>query len=218
LRTDARRNRDRLLIAARDAFIDRGPTASLEQIARTAGVGIGTLYRHFPDRAALIRAVVADVRGRTAKEAAAALAEEPDAFAALARYLHRALEVRAGAVMPLLVGVAPMHDEEIERLGQAAITSVQAMVSSAQAAGTLRRDISEADIGTLLVRLSRPLLGLPRDLDHRLAHRHLDLVIEGLRATAQQRPLAGPELTMTDLNAPPLGQAPTTTADPAEGE
>jgi AcrR family transcriptional regulator len=217
LRTDARRNRDRLLIAARDAFIDRGPTASLEQIARTAGVGIGTLYRHFPDRTALIRAVVVDVRGRTAEAAAEALAEEPDAFAALARYLHRALEVRAGAVMPLLVGVAPMQDEEIERLGQAAMASVRTMISTAQADGTLRRDIGEADIGVLLVRLSRPLPGLPHDLDHRLAHRHLDLVIEGLRATGQQRPLSGPEVTMTDLDPQPANQPPTTATGPERG-
>jgi AcrR family transcriptional regulator len=209
LRADARRNRDRLLVAARDAFIDRGSTASLEQIARAAGVGIGTLYRHFPDRAALIRAVVVDVRGRTAEAAAEALAEEPDAFAALARYLHRALEVRAGAVMPLLVGVAPMHDDEIERLGEAVIASVRTMISRARAAGTLRADVTEADVGMLLVRLSRPLLGgRSRDLDDRLAHRHLDLVIDGLRAGGDQRPLRGPGPTLTELNALPAGQPP----------
>lgn len=217
LRADARRNRDRLLTAARDAFIDRGPTASLEQIARTAGVAIGTLYRHFPDRAALMRAVVVDVRGRTAEAAAAALAEEPDAFAALARYLHRALEIRAGAVMPLLADVAPMHDEEIERLGQAVIATVQAMISTAQADGTLRGDVTQADIGMLLVRLSRPLPGgLPRDLDDRLAHRHLELVIQGLRATGQQPPLAGPQLTLTDLHTLPTSHPPTN-PEPAEG-
>src|SRR5215469_15537539 len=69
LRADARDNRRRLLEAARDVFIDRGPGAPLEEIARRAGTGIATLYRRFPDRRALIRDVVLDALQRTADEA-----------------------------------------------------------------------------------------------------------------------------------------------------
>jgi AcrR family transcriptional regulator len=218
MRADARRNRDQLLVAARDAFIDRGPAAPLEEIARAAGVAIGTLYRHFPDRAALMRAVVVDVRGRTVAAAERALAEEPDAFSALARYLHRALDIRAGAVMPLLHRVATMADEEMEQLGQAALTAVATMIDRAHADRTLRRDVGEADLGALLVRLSRPLPGgtVPRDLDDRLAHRHLDLVIEGLRAHDRQRPLVGPVPTMAELSGEPAEAAAATHAAAAD--
>src|SRR6059058_3759513 len=91
MRADARRNRDQILVAARDIFADHGPGAPLEEIARRAGVGIGTLYRRFPDRPSLLRAVALDMLSRVAQEAQLALAEEPNAFQALARYMHRAL-------------------------------------------------------------------------------------------------------------------------------
>ena len=102
LRTDARRNLDRLLAAARDAFAEQGPAAPLDEIARRAGVGIATLYRRFPDRQALARAVALDTWERVIEAASQSLAEEPDAFRALARYMHRALDLRVGAVMPVL--------------------------------------------------------------------------------------------------------------------
>src|SRR2546425_11354594 len=97
MRADARRNRHQLLIAARDVFAERGAGAPLEEIARRAGVGIATLYRRFPERESLMRAVVLDALDRVAQEAEHALAEEPDAFEALARYMHRALELRIAA-------------------------------------------------------------------------------------------------------------------------
>ena len=77
MRADARDNRRRLLEAARDAFIERGPDASLEEIARRAGTGIATLYRRFPDRRALIREVVLDALQRTVEEASQAAGKNP---------------------------------------------------------------------------------------------------------------------------------------------
>src|SRR5215472_13671071 len=76
LRADARDNRFRLLEAARDAFIDRGPDAPLEEIARRAGTGIATLYRRFPDRRSLMRDVVLDAIEGTIDAARRAAAEE----------------------------------------------------------------------------------------------------------------------------------------------
>src|SRR5512133_1407 len=84
LRRDARRNRDQILATARDVFLDRGPDAPLDEIARRAGVGNATLYRRFPDRQSLLHAVVLDVFHTVGHEAQLALAEEPDAFGALA--------------------------------------------------------------------------------------------------------------------------------------
>jgi AcrR family transcriptional regulator len=202
LRADARRNRDQILLAARDVFVEMGPDAPLDAVARRAGVGIGTLYRRFPDREALMRAVVLDVLTRVGEEARAALREEPDAFAALARYMHRALDLRVAAVMPVLVGQISFADEALARVRDAATEPIEEIIRRAQAAGTLRADATFGDVGLMLVRLSRPLPGsFPRALDENLAHRHLDLVIDGLRAGRSPQQLAGPGMTLDALKA-----------------
>ena len=204
MREDARRNRERLLVAARDAFVEHGAGAPLDDIARRAGVGIATLYRRFPDRPALQRQVALDLLDRSAREAAAALAAEPDAFAALACYLHRALDLRISAVMPVLVGELRM-DEELLAARRASAEAVEAVVAAAHAEGSLRADATSGDVGMLLVRLSRPLPGpFPPDLNRRLAHRHLDLLLDGLRPPAPPgAPLPGPALSFEDLAAMP---------------
>lgn len=201
LRADARRNLERILAAARDVFVEQGPGAPLEEIAQRAGVGIATLYRRFPDRQALARGVALDVWRRVAQEAQLALAEEPDAFRALARYMHRALDLRVGAVMPQLVGQVP-SDGELRCAHDQSAESVQTLIDAARAEGTLRPDVAFADIGMLLIRLSRPLPGpFPRTLDDALAHRHLDLLIDGLRAAGDRSaPLPGPAMTLEDLH------------------
>jgi AcrR family transcriptional regulator len=204
MRADARRNLERLLAAARDVFVDQGPDAPLDAISAAAEVGIGTLYRRFPDRRALVRAVVIDVLGLAAEEARLALTEEPDALQALARYLHRALDLRISAVMPALLDHIPPDDEEIASIRTHSWGLFQQLVDRAHAAGTLRRDATFADIGFLLVRLARPLPGpIPRDLDNRLAHRHLELVLDGLRTDRAEpaAPLPEPALTLADLLA-----------------
>src|ERR671914_2873786 len=202
MRADARRNRERLLAAARDVFVDQGPDAPLDAIADAAQLGIGTLYRRFPDRRAVVRAVVLDVLARTGEEARLALAEEADAFRALARYLHRALDLRVSAVMPALLDHIPADDEEIASIRTRSWGLFQQLVDQAHAAGTLRPDVTFADIGFLLVRLARPLPGpIPRDLNNRLAHRHLELLLDGLRTGCAEpaAPLPEPALTLADL-------------------
>lgn len=203
LRADARNNRARILAAARDVFVEQGPGAPLEEISRRAGTGIATLYRRFPDRQALIHAVVVDALHRTAAEARRAAAEETDPFAALARYMHRALDVRMAAVIPALMGEISLTDEETLRARKEGIQIIQELVEGAQRAGTLRPDVHFGDIGLLIVRLSRPLPGsYPRDVSNELAHRHLGVVLDGLRAaTGERASLTGPSL---DYDDPPL--------------
>ena len=75
LRADARRNRDQIVAAAKQWFAVQGPDVPMEEIARAAGVGVGTLYRRFPDREALIRAVVRESLTISVAEARAALEE-----------------------------------------------------------------------------------------------------------------------------------------------
>jgi AcrR family transcriptional regulator len=203
LRADARRNLERVLAAARDVFAEQGPAARLDAIARRAGVGIGTLYRRFPNRATLARAVALDIWQRVAQEAERASAEEPDAFAALASYMHRALDLRTGAVMPVVTSAMPM-DDELRRARDAAVQCVQDIMAAAQAAGTLRGDVTYGDTGLILIRLSRPLPGVvPRALDDEIAHRQLHLLLDGLRTSPgyPSEPLPGPALTLDDLRS-----------------
>lgn len=200
LRADARRNLDLILAAARDVFAEQGPGAPLEEIARRAGVGIATLYRRFPDRQALAHGVALDVWRRVTREVQLALDEEPDAFRALARYMHRALDLRVGAVLPVLAGQVPA-DDEVSEARDASAAAIQRLVDAALAEGTLRPDVAFGDTGLLLIRLGRPLPGpFPRALDDALAHRHLDLLLDGLRAAGDRPdPLPGPALTLADL-------------------
>lgn len=210
LRADARRNRDQLLGAARDVFVEQGPGAPLEEVARRAKVGIGTLYRRFPNRRALQRAVALDTLDCVTQEAHLARAEEPDAFRALARYMHRAVDLRVGAIMPVLMGQPALADQELLNARDEAAAPVQALIEAARADGNLRPDVDFADIGLLIARLCQPLPGpFPREVADSLAHRHLEVVLGGLR-TCSDRPgdaLPGPALSLGDLQSP-LGDAP----------
>src|SRR2546421_11822475 len=100
LRADARQNRERILAAARDVFVELGAGAPLEEISRRAGTGIATLYRRFPDRLALMRAGVLDSLARTEEEAHRAAKEGPHPFRALTRYMPRAPDIRGAPVIP----------------------------------------------------------------------------------------------------------------------
>jgi AcrR family transcriptional regulator len=202
LRADARRNHSRLLDAARDVFVERGTSAPLDEVARRAEVGIGTLYRRFPDRNALLRAVVVRALETTRDAAQAALDGTEDGLAALLGYAHAALDARVSAVIPLALDSPAMGDEQVGRLREAAARLLQQLVDRAHADGTLSQDVTFADVGTRLVRLSRPLPGrLPTDVDDALAHRHLDLFVEGVRAAPGRRTPTGPRLERTDLHA-----------------
>jgi hypothetical protein len=113
------------------------------------------------------------------------------------------LDIRIGAVFPVLLAEIPFDDEEIAAVRADGIAVMQDLIATAQRDGDLRPDVTHGDIGMMLVRLSRPLPGpLPRELGEDLAHRQLDLIIDGLRASAA-RPgdLGGPALTFGDLGS-----------------
>jgi AcrR family transcriptional regulator len=202
LRADARRNHSRLLDAARDVFVERGTGAPLDEVARRAGVGIATLYRRFPDRRTLLRAVVVQALETTCEAARTALDGDEEGLAALLGYAHAALDARVSAIIPLALDTPAMADEHVARLRETSAALLQQLVDRAHADRTLSDDVTFADIGTLLVRLSRPLPGrLPTDVDDALAHRHLDLFVEGVRAAPGRRTPGGPRLERTDLHA-----------------
>jgi AcrR family transcriptional regulator len=183
MRVDALRNRERLLKAARDAFVEQGVDVPLEDIAQRAGVGIATLYRRFPDRVALMRAVALHVLVQVAAEARAALAQESDSFRALARYLHRSLGLRIAAVLPVLDGKIDIeHDDELMQARDDLASLFEAILRAAWRSGQLRTDIGLGDIGLMVIRLARPLPGaFAREFDDAAAHRQLDIMLDGLR-------------------------------------
>ncbi|WKX72777.1 TetR/AcrR family transcriptional regulator [Streptomyces sp. XD-27] len=191
MRADAQRNREKLLRAAREVFVDLGPDAPLEEIAQRAGVGIATLYRRFPERAALIAAVATDVLTALGRAAWSALSEETDPAEGLRRYAHAALDLKVGAVMPALSGRFDL-DEVLDGVHGDAVDAVQEMLTRAQRAGLIRDDAAFGDISLMIVRLSRPLPGGVVPYDDALAHRQLDLYLDGLRAPGADRPAGGP--------------------------
>jgi AcrR family transcriptional regulator len=201
LRADARRNRDQIVAAAKQWFAVQGPDVPMEEIARAAGVGVGTLYRRFPDREALIRAVVRESLTNSVAEARAALAEEPTAWQALVRVLRQSRELRL--IVRLTTAAQPAKtvvkdDEESSELRRAMIEVLDSVVHAAQAEGTLRTDIDTGDVAMLFTLLVRPV-PLPNEEAAELAReRYTGLVLDGLRAHTGT-PLPGRPLTAADV-------------------
>jgi len=186
-RADAVRNRALLLDAASRAFEEQGPNASLEEIARAAGLGIGTLYRHFPTREALLEAVF---RGRI--EDLANLGDEllvaPDAFDALTAWLHAHL--RNASACQGMAGAVVIELLDVDDAGDApACTQMRAvgaqLLQRAQEEGSARPDADAED----LVRLVNALVSATDDADDRvaLADRLFALMVDGLRAPSAAR-------------------------------
>ncbi len=166
----------------------------------SAATSAVALYRRFPDRKALIRGVVLDAIRGSAADARRAAQEEPDAYAALVRYMHDAIDARTAAVIPALLGEIDFADEEIARARAESPSTIEPLVESAKRAGALRADVTAGDIGMLIVRMTRPLPGpFPAEMNNGLSHRHLALLIDGLRPAAREPALPGPVLSMADL-------------------
>jgi hypothetical protein len=116
--------------------------------------------------------------------------------------MHAALDLRISAVMPALLGRISFDDDEIKHAREQAVEPVLRIIAAGQAAQLLRSDVAFGDIGTLLVRLSRPLPGpFPRETDLSLAHRHVDLLLAALRTSpgTHPPPLGGPALSLEQL-------------------
>lgn len=199
-RADALRNREQIVHAAVDLIVEQGPNAPMETIARRANVGIATLYRHFPDRSVLLRQVALNTLRQSVEEAAAALAEEPDAFTALARFMHDAIDLRIGAVMPVLLADRVTMDEELLEARRLTKEAQEALTRAAHQEGSLRPDVTSGDISLLIIRLTPPLPGTlaPED-NHQLSHRHLELFLDGLLRFLSHEKLPGPALSFEEL-------------------
>ncbi|MEU6125101.1 TetR/AcrR family transcriptional regulator [Streptomyces sp. NPDC047123] len=201
-RADAQRNRERIVAAAREMFVEYGSDVPLDEVARRAGVGNATVYRHFADRAELVRQVVLHVTDRVADLAergiATADADEGAAFTALRTFVHAAVDERIGAMCPMLAAdFDPFHPDLLdarERLEQ----SIEGLMERARAAGQLRTDIAVGDLMVALSQLTRPLPGTACVNMDSFIHRHLQLFLDGLMAPARSE-LPGEAATLEDL-------------------
>ncbi|WP_432970437.1 TetR/AcrR family transcriptional regulator [Dactylosporangium sp. CA-233914] len=201
MRADARRNHELLLTAARDVFVERGPDAPLDEIARRAGVSIATLYRRFVDRATLMHAVVLAALTATVEAVERVQRDHADPFDALSAYVHAVLDLRTSAVIPTLLDQLDLNEPQLNAARTKSAQLIEQLLDAAHHSGALRKGVAFGDIGLMLVRLSRPLPGpIPAETQHALAHRHADLFLAGLRTTPSDQRLCGPELDLAALH------------------
>jgi AcrR family transcriptional regulator len=198
LRADASRNRARIIEAAREAFVEQGPDVPLDEIARRAGVGNATVYRNFADRRELIHHVALSVMNQMAGHARAAMAEEPDAFAAVVRFTHAAADERISALCPLISQHGDPGDLELEQASEELRAVVVELITRAQQAGLFRTDVGPGDYLAAVAQLTRPLPGTDCLSVEGFIHRHLQILLDGMRAPARSE-LPGRAVTMEDL-------------------
>lgn len=181
LRRDAELNRRRILRAGHEVFALRGLQATLNDVAHHAGLGVGTVYRKFPDKKALAEAVFTEELDRIAAMAQRALTED-DAFAALAGFLTRALEQAAGnRGLRELMRHGGFTGTGLDRARQDIATHCASLVARARTQGALRDGVTEADIAPIAAMLDAvmPLPGEPASESWR---RYLAIVLDGLRS------------------------------------
>lgn len=185
LRADAARNRELILETAAEVFAEEGLDAGYDEIARRAGIGVGTVYRRFPKRDELIRALF-----ESRIQDIVALAEEAvsrsDAFGGLAWFLEQAVEHQVAdrglrEVMAQTISVDDHRMVGRERLGPL----LETVIDRAQADGMLRPDIAATDLGMQLMLIS----SMTTASQPELWRRYLALFLDGLRARPDLAPL-----------------------------
>ncbi len=206
LRRDAELNRVRILTAAYELFVERGDDVGVEEIARRAGVGMGTLYRRFPNKDALVETILQTTVDDLRELAVEVAAAEPPATA-LHCYLLRVL------------GADPCHGSYLarrlwsgrtaERMVAEVVPLVAAMLAAAQRAGTVRTDVVPADLLVLMRSLR-----LVMDLTERVApgswRRSLDIILAGFRPDSRNAELPEPlpafaVMTDSEESSPSVG-------------
>lgn len=206
-RADAVRNRAKVLAAAGEVFAELGLGAPVEEIARRAGLGVGTLFRHFPTKEALAVAVLDGMHEGLTEHLQRAL-EMADPRAALFE-LCLTLSRYQGRHIALAEKMAHTHPREASRAGREKVYECMAeLVRRGQAAGYFRPDIGPADVAVLIAGISQAAL-----LDERGPHlreRYVTIIIDGLdpvSATPLPGPPPGPD-ALRHLRRPRRGAKP----------
>jgi len=174
LRADARRNRERVVKAARAVFAAKGRDAHLEDVARRAKVGVGTVYRHFPTKEALLEALARE-QFDTLTEWAREAQEAPDPWEAFTTLMWRGAELQASdrALMEAVADFKPSVARQAEELH----ACIERLMARAQEQGKMRPDASGED-----VRLMMCGLGSVMQMSGEGWRRYLTVMLDGLRA------------------------------------
>ena len=182
-RADARRNRERILAAAKKVFAELGADAHMEVVARRAGVGVGTLYRHFPTKEDLLGELVAEQFATFLAQARWSLASVEDPWEALAGTLRANAQIASEnlAVQNAMTG-SEVNWERVEPVRAELLAVTAQLIERAHAAGVVRHDLDVSDIPTVMCGLCSTMgtsraHAAPRDW-----RRHLEILLDGLRA------------------------------------
>jgi len=180
LRADARRNRERILESARAVFAEYGADAQIDDVARQAGVGVGTVYRHFETKEALLVELLREKFRLFAARSRDALEQDGEPFALLEDLLRRNADTAASdaAVQHALAGAGENIWMQAEAEQHELVAVTAKLIARARRAGTIRPDVEANDLAMLMCGVCSTM-GAKPGFDWR---RHLDLVIDMLRA------------------------------------
>ena len=180
-RADARRNRKRILAAAREQFSEHGLDVHIEQIARAAGVGVGTIYRHFPNKEDLLQALV-DERFAYFAEVARAALDDPDPWNGFCTMMRESARVTAEdrAVSEAMDQQSGLCNCAAEKVGLDELAD--RLIEGAKATGAMRADFTVDDIPSVMCGLGRATASREDGPPPMSWERYLEVILAGLRA------------------------------------
>ena len=200
LRKDAERNRQRILAAAAEAFAEWGLDVSMDDIAAQAGVGVGTVYRRFPSKEALVDALF-EQKISAVVDAAEQAAAAPDAFDGLVGFIWTAARMHAQDLgLHQVLATAVFGGETMESLRLQLTPIMSGLVERAREQGRLRPDFAVSDLGPIMVMTNAVALQT-RPAGSEVWRRHLQMLLDGLRADGPQTPLPVPAMTESQVAA-----------------
>ncbi len=190
LRADARRNRERILQSAKAVFAQHGADAQMDDVAAQAHVGVGTVYRHFPTKDALMAELIRQKFQHLVESAREGLQREGEPFDVFADTLRRNADdcARDAAMQHALTGVGEHIWNDSLPVQEELYALTEQLIERAHRAGTMRTDIAASDIAMLMCGVSSTMNHHGAGFDWR---RHLELVIDALRAPTATAP--GPQ-------------------------
>ena len=199
LRRDAERNRERIMAAAARVFTTRGLDASLDDVAREAGVGVGTVYRRFPDKESLIHELFVSKIATFVAEAERAY-QAPDPWDGLVGFLTQATQAFSGDIgLRQLLMFGTYGSDKVSMAREQMRPAVSKLIERAQAAGKVRADLAATDIPFLGLMLSL-IAQYAGEIRPEIWRRYLVLILDGLRPERTgTTPLPVPALDPMDM-------------------
>jgi AcrR family transcriptional regulator len=187
LRADARQNVEQILQVAQDVFADLGYQASIAEVARRSGLGMGTIYRHFPNKTALVERIAIKVMQESLDEVRRALAEEPATWTAFTRAVRHMVRLRSSQLFPVSRGRAREPGPELAGIRTQLLTALEDLVARTQRAGAMRDDVTAYDVVLMLNSIPPRLADAGDDSPTAdLTDRYVGVLLDGLRAPGSE--------------------------------